>query len=595
MAQRSTPEVSPDLLPPPRGEAGSPLATAAGSLAQEPGRPLDGATRTLMQDRFARDFSQVRVHDGARAAASAQALRADAFSLGSHIAFAAGRYAPQSGGGQQLLAHELAHVAQQEHAPATGSLRLGSTGDAAETAADQAASAVGQGLAVPAQSRSEAGVLRRAPCGQYPAGSLLAMRPCTPVSDADINRSSGERELITSVEPLIRNNPKLMRLVAAYRAQAAIHGSAQVQIALPADTKVSSANAAQVGARMFEIQAVLAEQIPLGAISVKPPLGAPRLFEPGRLPRPALNPPGQLSLGIAGQLLAAGGEAIEVAVLQRVAPAPVPLLPRAPAALGPGQFGPLPAPAAPNFLAPAPPAPAASGLSLSGIKFEISFGPLLLKLPKELQLSVERELRGGRKFEFEISYEVPGTGKMKFAVNGNPKVDFAFELSSETDTGDGTTRGGFGLKLSSAKKICHAKSISESLRLANAAALKVNKAAIELQTLLVDGPERKIVPAGPDGSGVVAMPLTPEQIAAHAADKERKAPDDFAIAAKLGEIAAGIKEALDAAEGAKKKCSEVSRWEGGIYGEYPLYRGKDHDPVKDPQPGELMFKLKFHF
>lgn len=546
-----------------------------------------------MQERFARDFSQVRVHDGARAAASAQALRADAFSLGSHIAFAPGRYAPQSGGGQSLLAHELAHVAQQEHAPA-GALRLGGAGDAAESAADEAAGAVGRNLPVPPQPRSEAGVLRRAPCGQYPAGSLLAMRPCTPVSAADINRSSGERESITALEPLIHNNPKIMRLVAAYRAQVAVHGSAQVQIALPDDAKASAQNAARIGARMFEIRAVLAGQIPLGAISVKPPLGLPRLFEPGRLPRPALAAPRLLSLGIAGQQLAAAGETIDVAVVQRVAPAP--LLPRAPAPRGAGQFGPVPAPAQPNFFAPPPaPAPAAPGLSLGGIKFEISFGPLLLKLPKELRLSVERELRGGRKFEFEISYEAPGTGTMKFAINGNPKVDFAVELSSETDTGDGSTRGGFGLKLSSARKICHARSISESLRLANAAVLKVNTAALALQALLVNGPERKIVPAGPDGSGVVAMPLTPEQIAAHAAAADRKAPDDFAIAAKLGEIAAGIKEAFDAAEGARQKCSEVSRWEGGIYGEYPLYRGKDHDPAKDPPPGELMLKLKFHF
>jgi hypothetical protein len=59
------------------------------------------------------DFSQVRVHTGAKAAEAAHALDAVAFTVTSNIVFGASTFAPRSGVGQELLAHELAHVVQQ--------------------------------------------------------------------------------------------------------------------------------------------------------------------------------------------------------------------------------------------------------------------------------------------------------------------------------------------------------------------------------------------------------------------------------------------------------------------------------------------------
>lgn len=59
------------------------------------------------------NFSAVRVHDDAQAAASAQAVRASAYASGQHIVFGRGRLAPHTTEGRRLLAHELAHVAQQ--------------------------------------------------------------------------------------------------------------------------------------------------------------------------------------------------------------------------------------------------------------------------------------------------------------------------------------------------------------------------------------------------------------------------------------------------------------------------------------------------
>ncbi len=82
------------------------------------GRPLSPALRSFFEPRFGRDFSAVRLHTGAEAARAASAINARAFTLGNHIAFGAGEYAPGSFEGRRLLAHELTHTVQQGHAPA---------------------------------------------------------------------------------------------------------------------------------------------------------------------------------------------------------------------------------------------------------------------------------------------------------------------------------------------------------------------------------------------------------------------------------------------------------------------------------------------
>ena len=95
---------------------------AAGPAAQNPsarteafgssaGRPLDAGARSFFERHFG-DLSGVRVHDGEEAASTAAAISARAYTIGSDIGFAAGAYAPGSGEGRKLLAHELAHVAQ---------------------------------------------------------------------------------------------------------------------------------------------------------------------------------------------------------------------------------------------------------------------------------------------------------------------------------------------------------------------------------------------------------------------------------------------------------------------------------------------------
>ncbi|WP_437993259.1 eCIS core domain-containing protein [Sorangium sp. So ce145] len=77
------------------------------------GRPLDDATRSFMEPRFGFEFSRVRIHADERAAASARSLGAAAYTVGDHVVFGAGRWAPGTTAGKELLAHELAHVTQQ--------------------------------------------------------------------------------------------------------------------------------------------------------------------------------------------------------------------------------------------------------------------------------------------------------------------------------------------------------------------------------------------------------------------------------------------------------------------------------------------------
>ncbi len=83
------------------------------------GRPLPHSQRRYFEARFGQDFSTVRIHDGSQAQQAAAAINAKAFTLGSHIRFAQGQYAPHTAPGRRLLAHELAHVSQLDSDPNT--------------------------------------------------------------------------------------------------------------------------------------------------------------------------------------------------------------------------------------------------------------------------------------------------------------------------------------------------------------------------------------------------------------------------------------------------------------------------------------------
>jgi hypothetical protein len=123
------------------------------------GRGLDRGVRGLMETRFRADFDAVRVHTGAAAAQATDALSAKAFTRGSDIVFGANQYAPDSDRGRGLLAHELAHVTQQQGGVGrTGALSR--TGDGDERAAGAAVDRLARGGDAGPSAPAAAGVQR---------------------------------------------------------------------------------------------------------------------------------------------------------------------------------------------------------------------------------------------------------------------------------------------------------------------------------------------------------------------------------------------------------------------------------------------------
>ena len=108
-----------------------------------PGQPLDADTRAFMEPRFGQDFSHVRVHTDAKAAQSARAVNALAYTVGNQIAFDAGQYQPQTEAGRSS-AHELTHTVQQQGTAAQSLSRLAvsDSADAAEQEAERTAQTV---------------------------------------------------------------------------------------------------------------------------------------------------------------------------------------------------------------------------------------------------------------------------------------------------------------------------------------------------------------------------------------------------------------------------------------------------------------------
>jgi hypothetical protein len=116
-ADRVMDTVAPALARPAPRQVAAPaparVSGAAGEAFRTPGRPLDNATRGFFESRFGHDFSGVRVHIDQTATDSARDIGAAAYTLGQEIVFESGQFAPTTGSGRRLLAHELSHVVQQ--------------------------------------------------------------------------------------------------------------------------------------------------------------------------------------------------------------------------------------------------------------------------------------------------------------------------------------------------------------------------------------------------------------------------------------------------------------------------------------------------
>jgi hypothetical protein len=119
----------------PQGGPVRPEVEAAIRRARGGGQPLEGALQEQMSASLGHDFSGVRVHTDLEADQLNQQLSAKAFTTGSDIFFRQGAYDPSSGGGRELIAHELSHVVQQKTGRASeggGGMTVRPVGDAFE-------------------------------------------------------------------------------------------------------------------------------------------------------------------------------------------------------------------------------------------------------------------------------------------------------------------------------------------------------------------------------------------------------------------------------------------------------------------------------
>jgi hypothetical protein len=137
-----------------------------------------------MEAAFGHDFGRVRVHADQPAGAAAREVHAKAYTVGEHVVFGWGRYAPQTTDGTRLLAHELTHVLQQRHGAAvTQADGAASEDDLAEREARALADRVATGTPLPVPG------VRMAPRSLQ----RLSIEECTPEdSPADMGKVHGD-------------------------------------------------------------------------------------------------------------------------------------------------------------------------------------------------------------------------------------------------------------------------------------------------------------------------------------------------------------------------------------------------------------------
>jgi len=174
------------------------------------GRPLEAVSQRQMQGFFQRDFSSVRVHTDVTAVVSAREMGAEAYTVGNHIVFGAGAYAPGTDAGDRLLAHELTHVLQQREINASPALSMGRISDASDPAEVEAermgqSAVMGRSANVTGASHLVSGPVMRAPS---PLPQVMVIQ----------RQRAGEASPVTgekSVDPLQAESEAALAAVAA--------------------------------------------------------------------------------------------------------------------------------------------------------------------------------------------------------------------------------------------------------------------------------------------------------------------------------------------------------------------------------------------
>lgn len=187
-------------------------------VLQAPGRQLESASRAYWEQQFGHDFSRVRIHTDEQAAEAANALHSRAFTVGHHIAFSRGSWAPRNQAGQSLIAHELSHVVQQETAYNADieALSISSPEDPGERHAEIMSSSAELASGVSSQPMTRLSVMQiqRAPEDEEeseddPSERSRQSRPRNaPSGTRPIDQSGLDRETIHGIKDAIGAGPK---------------------------------------------------------------------------------------------------------------------------------------------------------------------------------------------------------------------------------------------------------------------------------------------------------------------------------------------------------------------------------------------------
>jgi hypothetical protein len=100
------------------GSGGNAVSSSFSSTLQTSkggGASLPSGTRSVMENAFGTDFSDVRIHTDQKAQEMNNNISAKAFTYGTDIYFNAGEFQPATHEGKKLLAHELTHTIQQKN------------------------------------------------------------------------------------------------------------------------------------------------------------------------------------------------------------------------------------------------------------------------------------------------------------------------------------------------------------------------------------------------------------------------------------------------------------------------------------------------
>ncbi len=236
LQRRPTDQAAPTSVPP-----------IVHEVLRSPGQPLDPATRAFMEPRFGHDFSRVRVHTDAKAAQSARAVNALAYTVGRNVVFGASLYAPGTSNKQRLLTHELTHVVQQGSQSRTPSASL--TIDTVDSSLEREADRVVDTL----RHYSAFGIGQRT--AQMATGKMHPAHELTPVTQqpVSLNGPSIQHRISPMIQRAVRFSPNSPLTINHWTAGTTtiagdtaevVHGDfeAKADIHIEADTAAELAN-----------------------------------------------------------------------------------------------------------------------------------------------------------------------------------------------------------------------------------------------------------------------------------------------------------------------------------------------------------------